>query len=318
MDRNVRALTIALLCVLAVSLAAATLANPQQPSGAGTGSGGIDQGDSGTDELDGTSHGNGMDNPEVDERGGSSLRLTACIPILMSPMFILGVVLVIAAVSYAGYRRDGLVPAIAILFVMSTLLLPGYLMFTDCGMSSDSRPGTDIIPPIESGPSEGGEAGGGEAGSESVFSPPFVLAGLLAVALLFGAVVFRASGGEEPTEDPPVEEPTEAGDEETLTAIGDVAGEAADRIEESVDIENEVYRAWHEMTTHLDIGNPAASTPTEFAAAARDAGMSETHVATLTGLFQEVRYGGEEATPDREDRAVDALRAIERTYGGEQ
>jgi len=82
-------------------------------------------------------------------------------------------------------------------------------------------------------------------------------------------------------------------------------------------VENEVYRAWREMTGHLDVENPESSTPAEFAAAAESVGMDDAHVAELTDLFREVRYGGAAATDDREQRAIDALRAIESTYGGE-
>jgi hypothetical protein len=42
--------------------------------------------------------------------------------------------------------------------------------------------------------------------------------------------------------------------------------------------------------------------------------MNTAHVDALTDLFREVRYGGAEATADREQRAVDALRAIEDRY----
>ncbi|WP_232687316.1 DUF4129 domain-containing protein [Halobacterium zhouii] len=322
MDRNVRALTIALLCVLAVSLAAATLANPQQPPGAGDGSGGSQVGGGGTDQRDGTSNDDGMDNPKPSERGGSATLLSgACIPILMSPLFLLGLGGFVLVLGYAGYRRQGLAPAIVILFVLSTVMIPGWLMLTDCGDANAKRPGSDLIPPIASGPSEGGDGGGGGAEQATNFSAPMILVGLFVVALALAAVVYHGSRGEgDPIEPGPDTDPDEAvvEDEETLAAIGDVAGEAADRIERSVDVENEVYRAWHEMTTHLDVGNPQASTPTEFAAAARDAGMDDAHVDTLTRLFQDVRYGGAEATEDREERAVDALRAIESSYGGER
>jgi hypothetical protein len=80
---------------------------------------------------------------------------------------------------------------------------------------------------------------------------------------------------------------------------------------------NEIYRAWLEMTRHLAVDRPRSSTPTEFAEAAVDAGMAREDVRELTDLFELVRYGGEAPTPDRVDRARDALRRIERTYGGE-
>ena len=69
------------------------------------------------------------------------------------------------------------------------------------------------------------------------------------------------------------------------------------------------------MTTHLPVDNPASSTPAEFADAAVAAGMDREDVAELTRLFEAVRYGDEPITPEREDRAVAALRNIERSYG---
>ncbi|MUV61919.1 DUF4129 domain-containing protein, partial [Halobacterium sp. CBA1126] len=122
---------------------------------------------------------------------------------------------------------------------------------------------------------------------------------------------------DDPPDRDPVPEPADGEDEETLDALGSVAGDAADRIAADADVENEVYRAWREMTEHLDVDNPEASTPAEFAAAASDAGMAREHVDELTDLFRSVRYGGAEVTAEREQRAVDALRAVEASYGGE-
>jgi hypothetical protein len=105
-------------------------------------------------------------------------------------------------------------------------------------------------------------------------------------------------------------------DDETLDAIGEVAGEAADRIETDADATNEVYRAWREMVRHLDVANPDATTPEQFASAAVEAGMRREHVEALTRLFEDVRYGGRDAT-DREAAALDALREIEAAYAGD-
>ncbi|OYR45710.1 MULTISPECIES: DUF4129 domain-containing protein, partial [unclassified Halorubrum] len=61
---------------------------------------------------------------------------------------------------------------------------------------------------------------------------------------------------------------------------------------------------------------PASSTPAEFAAAAVDAGVDAEPVGDLTAVFERVRYGGEEATEERERRAAEALRRIEERHGG--
>jgi len=100
-------------------------------------------------------------------------------------------------------------------------------------------------------------------------------------------------------------------------AVGRAAGRAADRIEDSEGVGNGVYRAWVEMTRHLDVEHPESSTPSEFAAAAAEAGLDGDDVEELTWLFEEVRYGGREATADRESRAVEALRRIESAYAGD-
>jgi hypothetical protein len=142
--------------------------------------------------------------------------------------------------------------------------------------------------------------------------PRALLAG--GVAALLGAAVFlyARTGGSadfEMSGSDPEPEPDLAG-------VGAAAGEAADRLERHADVENEVYRAWREMAGRLEVSNPEATAPAEFAEAAVAAGMAETDVNTLTRLFEEVRYGEREAEPRAED-AVAALRRIERSYAEE-
>ena len=315
MDRNRRALVVALLCVVAVSLGAATLANPQQPAGGtGFGDGGSDPSGTASQSGDG---GDGLDNPEPSDGSGSLNLLPACVPALATPTAGFAIVGFALLLGVVAYRRDGIVPAFIVVFVTSTVLLPAWLLLTACGGFEPATP-TDsgLIPELPSGPPAGGQAGG-VAGSELLFSPPTVLLGLLAVVVLLGAVAFRATGDDEPVERDPVPEPASESDDETLGALGSVAGDAADRIAADADVENEVYRAWREMTDHLDVANPETSTPAEFATAASDAGMAREHVDELTDLFRSVRYGGAEATEDREQRALAALRAIEASYGGD-
>jgi hypothetical protein len=98
-----------------------------------------------------------------------------------------------------------------------------------------------------------------------------------------------------------------------LTAMGQAAGAAADRIDADADLTNEVYRAWDEMRAHIDAPDAETTAPAEFADAAVAAGMDPDDVAELTELFAEVRYGGRDPA-DRADRAVAALRRIEAAY----
>ena len=316
-DRNVRALAIALLCVLAVSLAAATLANPQHPAGSGGGSSGpaMDQNGRASDDGDGGDSGTEVE--QQNNPGGNPVFSIRCIPFLLSPAFGVLAGTFYLAVGAFLYRRDGLVPAIAVLFLLTLLAFPLWTFFTGCGTQLSPSQSSGIVPELNNETSPSQEAGG-SSGTDSVFDPPMVLAVLGVVVVLLAAVAFRATGDDEPPEETRIDDQTADTDEEVLGALGDVAGDAADRIDDAVDVENEVYRAWREMTTYLDVENPESSTPAEFAAAAEAVGMDDAHVAELTDLFREVRYGGADANEDREQRAVDALRDIEATYGGEQ
>nr|WP_303648674.1 DUF4129 domain-containing protein [Haloarchaeobius litoreus] len=114
------------------------------------------------------------------------------------------------------------------------------------------------------------------------------------------------------TEDEP--EPPDSPDVEAVAAA---AGRAADRIEEQSAVDNEIYRAWVEMTRHLPADHPETSTPREFERTAVDAGFETGAVGELTDLFESVRYGRESATAEREERAVEALRRLEDQFEGE-
>jgi hypothetical protein len=317
-DRNVRALIVALLCVLAVSVAAATLVNPDSPTGAGPGTG--DATEPGSDEQQG---------PQEESSEGSQSQQTGqrvqllggvCIPFLITPAFFGIVTLAILGLGWFLKRRDGAAYAFAVVFPLVLFSMPIYFVLTDCGQNIPEESEGSFGANISQTPG-GGQAGeaGGQAATQFL-SPSVVLAAILVLAVVFVALVYRASDDDEADGEPvEVLETPEPDDEEALAAVGAAAGEAADRIEDAANVENEVYRAWRDMTEHVNVPDPETSTPREFASAARDAGMDEAHVTTLTDLFRDVRYGGADATEDREQRAVDALRAIEDRYadGGE-
>lgn len=106
-------------------------------------------------------------------------------------------------------------------------------------------------------------------------------------------------------------------DEDEPATIGEIAGDAADRIENEPSHANEVYRAWDEMTDTLDVADPETTTPGEFERLAVDAGMDPADVRELTELFEAVRYGDQH--PEAyEDRAVEVLRRVEDTYADEE
>jgi hypothetical protein len=162
--------------------------------------------------------------------------------------------------------------------------------------------------------------GGGESGSliddsggqGSLSVPPVVL--VIVGGALVAAVVTLFGATSDLTADEDDEE-TQSTPSAAAAGVGRAAGRAAERIEADADVDNEVYDAWKEMTTYLEVDQPASSTPGEFAAAAVDAGMTREDVDELTRLFEEVRYGGADPA-DREQRAVATLRRIEAAYGG--
>ncbi|SNZ04973.1 protein of unknown function [Natronoarchaeum philippinense] len=176
--------------------------------------------------------------------------------------------------------------------------------------------------------SSGGSGGGGAASNNSSGDSGgpvgdgnlFATAGLVA-ALLIG--LLAVAGAEYiPDGDDDQQSRRESAadaDDADAAAIGEAAGRAADRIEATDDgFENEVYRAWREMADGVDVGSPRTSTPAEFAAAAADAGLDPDRVEELTDLFEAVRYGDRAVTEERERRAVEALRGIEREQGGDE
>jgi hypothetical protein len=72
--------------------------------------------------------------------------------------------------------------------------------------------------------------------------------------------------------------------------------------------ENEVYRAWATFTAGLDVDSESPATVAE---RAKRAGLPDAAVADLVTNFRAVRYGGADATADRERRAHEALARIQ-------
>ncbi|MFP4629002.1 MAG: DUF4129 domain-containing protein [Halobacteriales archaeon] len=146
-------------------------------------------------------------------------------------------------------------------------------------------------------------------------SDPFLVLVALALVGVVGAIV--ALRGFDREDESPTEAPPEA--EVEAAELARIAGETADRLDAAAtgDLDNEVFRAWREMTGLLDVADPSTATPGDFAAAAEEAGLAPGDVRALTALFEAVRYGDRPATPEREAEAVETLRRIERAYGGE-
>lgn len=171
----------------------------------------------------------------------------------------------------------------------------------------------------DEGTGSGAEEGVG-SGAESAIerlteSPELLLLGGL-IILTLGVIAAALMSSEPNQSDGSFE--TEPDDHDTLSAIGAVAGEAADRLEASASVENEVFRAWKRMTGLLDVEDPDVLTPGEFRRAAVEAGMAADDVAELTRLFEDVRYGDQSVTAEHEQRAVEALRRIQNAYAAER
>lgn len=307
----VAAVVVALLALAALGVAAATIDTAVEPDGGGFGGGG------------GESRGVGPDDPDSlgDDAPAASTQIAPlfeCIPWLRSPPALAGLALLFALFFGLTYRDTG--SPFAGVMVAGALFMPIgllWVVFAFCStpeaLDQDLRLGLGNETEGELFGEAGGSSGLGGTG-ETVSTPTALFAVLLVVALVASAVLLITAGRDDdagavggPSADDP-EEPPEA------TALGRRAGAAADRIEADADVDNEVFRAWREMTDALAVERPQSTTPTEFADAAVAAGVDRDDAEALTALFEEVRYGGAAPTEDRERRAVAALRRIEAAY----
>ncbi|ESP88135.1 DUF4129 domain-containing protein [Candidatus Halobonum tyrrellensis] len=311
-NRAVLTAVIAVIAVLALGVAAATLDSATTTNSGGFGFGSASGAGIGNDE--------GSQLPLGDSANGSAgpaTGLAVCVTFLTRPLVQLlllgGVVLFFGA----AYRVMGSA-LLSGIFTVSALVpfAVVYLVLTSCRTGGNLFPAASPAPANNSSLGSGGGNAGLNAAGEAVSTPTALAAVLLAVAVLGSLALLFVSTGDD--DEGVADDEPEIPDPEQRAAVGVAAGEAADRLEGDSGLENEVYRAWREMTDLLDVDRPASSTPAEFAAAAVEAGMDREDVLALTDVFEEVRYGGADPTPDREERAIDALRQIEETYGDEE
>jgi len=310
----VRVLALALLAVVAVGLVSATVTDVADPGPqSGEGGGGDAAGDRGQSEDSGlVPSENREGEPVGSDSGPTAWGKPVCVDRIDTPEVQSGVLAALVLLfAVVRYRQDWKA-AVAVLAVIapSVGLLYGALLCPSQGVpQSAASEGSD--------PSETSGASGADGGGipETVFDAPLWLVVLVA-AVAVGVLLVAASRSDGFGSVFGATEPEEEADavSSDVAAVGRVAGRAADRIQTGVDADNEVYRAWAEMTEHLDVERPASSTPAEFADAAVAAGIDRADVEELRRLFEAVRYGGETATDERERRAVDALRRIEASY----
>jgi hypothetical protein len=307
------AVLLALLAVVALGVAAATLDSAVSLGGGGLGGGGDAGGPDGQSADLGAS---------PSPSGGGLSIPPACYEFLREPPALLAFAAVLLGLAAFVYRDTGSglaasaavgslgVPAAALGWLLSACRpVDGEVEFA---LGAAAGEGGFL-------PEGGGLGGSGLGGGGGTASAPELLFALVVVAALVAsvAVLLGAAGDDEPADGGGAAE----GDKDDgpgnpdLREVGRAAGAAADRIDRS-DADNGVYRAWRDMTEALDVDRPASATPAEFAAAAVDAGVDEEPVAELTAVFERVRYGGENATAERERRAAEALRRIEERHGG--
>jgi len=306
--RTALSLLLAVLAVAALAVSAATLDSTTTTTRSGSVGGGTQSGEVGF----GDAPESGIDVGGA--AGGEPTSANICVEELRSPLAQFGA-LAIALVGFLLlYRQmDSVVVAGLSLASLGFPFLFIWGLLISCGQSNDtSEADYGLGETNETGLMDGGGAAGFAGSGEAVTTPTAAL-GLLLVVAIAGSVVLLIQSAATDQTDPGDTEP-EATVAEPASAVGTVAGQAADRLADDADVSNEVYRAWREMTTYLDVDHPRASTPAEFAAAAVDAGMAREDVTELTAVFEEVRYGPGSVTDDQERRAREALRNIEATY----
>lgn len=301
-------LIVAVVSLLILFAAAASLSDPAV-TGDGFGSPGDWFDDSG--ELDGGE----QDGGEVDPDDGGVLSTEVlCFPILLETEVQL---LLIALAGLLGLSVGWVANRWIAVAVLTMTVPMGFVVYLALlgACQIDTSQGPDEMG-LGGVVSEQMNETAGQA-VDTATDPLLVLLLLAAIGLLaIGIVVLRDDVS--PTEDAEFVDPGQA-DDSDLDAIAIAAGDAADRLEDGslagADLDNEIYRAWAEMTTYLEVDDPETSTPGEFADAAIEAGMVPDDVHSLTELFESVRYGGEPPTSEREAAAIEVLRRIEADYG---
>lgn len=290
MDRDaLRNVVLALFGTLAVALTAATLPTAVQPDRRGEGGAGL------------PGPGDGGGGPIRPPSAGSP-GATIDIPFLAELLAVVAAVAVVAALGYLFVHWRTAFRAAVVALALGAVGLLFFQLF-----SSETA---TVVPPSMASWVGNGSAGGGdpEATTDPTFAPVVAVLGLV-LAVLGTVVAVRRRSDEDDRA------PSDGdGADDVTAAMGRAAGRAAARIEESDDIDNEVYRAWREMTALLDVARPETNTPGEFETAAIDAGMDPADVRELTELFELVRYGEYELDRADERRAVALLDRLETRY----
>lgn len=299
-------IVLALLAVLALGASAATLNTARH---------GLDQGSSGDVGTGGDGSTFNLGSPPPNDSSADSSASTGILQVLFGVLLLIGCI----GLAVAIYRNGrSLLPVIAVMVLFAVLVL---LLFY--GLQRFSTP-----PPQKTGGSKppsrpsGAPGNAGDVVSPIVNEPSTILFVFLAGAVIVAAILLVRSTGNSPLSSTLLnsdDTESDTGETSEAAAVGAAAGRAADKIESETETEtdvpfsNAIYHAWQEMTSHLDLQRET-TTPGEFAVAAVAAGMAHDDVDELTTLFEATRYGNVDASEEREQRAVAALRRIEREY----
>ncbi|WP_246308284.1 DUF4129 domain-containing protein [Halosimplex rubrum] len=306
-----RFVVIGLVAMAAIAVGAATITATVDTGATGGGQGPMDdpneqqQNRGGGGSGDGPGGGDGL-NRSGDGSDGQAVEYTACVEPLTTWYGGLAYFGAAAMLVFLIKRRYSFGAAFLGLYALAPPVLLAYFLGTDCATVGGPGLGNRSV-------TSAANASSSPVASMDV--PPAAILGVFGVVLVAtAAVLFRASGDQAITT--MEEEAADEGEGADVMDLAQAAGRAADRLEEhNADVDNEVYRAWWEMTSMLDVPNPDSATPGEFAEAAVDVGLGEDDVQELTRLFEEVRYGKRDAG-SREDLAIDVFRNIEAEYGG--
>ncbi|WP_440989793.1 DUF4129 domain-containing protein [Haloarchaeobius baliensis] len=244
------------------------------------------------------------------------------------PVLLLGLLGLVGAVTAFMHWKYNRMVALTSLFVVGVLVATVVPFLVGCPtepVPEEQQNGSPDVIGNQTASGGGGDgSGGGEQGERRQQLPDILLllAGVVGIAMVVVAGVWVVRSGDDDEDDALVEaaapdDEAEPPDSPDVEAVAAAAGRAATRIEAESTVDNEIYRAWVEMTRHLPVDHPETSTPREFEGAAVAAGFEAAAVGELTDLFESVRYGQQAATEEREERAVEALRRLEDQFGGE-
>ncbi|WP_185715556.1 DUF4129 domain-containing protein [Halocatena pleomorpha] len=306
MDRHrLTPIVLALLAVVALSLSAATLdAVHEEPAGGSGEDAGV-RGDGSTFDSGGSAS---------FETGSADPAVVLLLRLLFGVVVMFGFVGLVVQVYQEGWRSLAPVVLVAVgcllvLLAVYHALTPGSSQRSENGLFGGEQLSLPSGSPVPSGD-------GALSASDApvALDAPMVLFVVLGLAVVVGLFVLRRTTGDHPLGSP--QTATEA-DRSEIHAVGTAAGRAADSIDADAALSNAIYRAWDEMTAHLDLPRDT-STPGEFATAAVAAGMAREDVEELTQLFETTRYDDAEATERRERRARAALRRIEQAYAPDE